>query len=139
MDEITSATRSFFIDIALQKGIKPKEILKDDIGRNYIKPLIDNGYLFANNASSEYGHGVVNGDNVPDKFIEIIDVASAQEIVIASDGYPKLFPTLKESEAYLKDVLLKDKLLCKEHKATKCMVEGNISFDDRTYVRFKVN
>lgn len=138
LDEIMSSARALFIEIALIKGVKPDDILKDDIGRNFIKPLINNGYLFGNNPNSEYGHGVINGETVPEKFIEIVNVIDANEIIMASDGYPKLFGTLKESEAFLKNVLSYDRLLYKEYKATKCMVENNISFDDRSYIRFQV-
>lgn len=138
LDEIFAAVRSLFIEISLMKGAKPEDILKDDIGRNFIKPLISQGYLFCNNTDSEYGHGVVNGDKVPDKFLEIIDASDAKEIVIASDGYPQIFPTLRESEEFLKNVLSNDRLLYKQYKTTKCVVDGNISFDDRSYVRFKV-
>ena len=60
------------------------------------------------------------------------------EIVLASDGYPFLRPTLAESEALLDQQRLNDPLNIGSFKATKAFVPGNNSFDDRSYVRFKV-
>ena len=62
----------------------------------------------------------------------------AKEIVLASDGYPFLKPTLAESEEVLKHLLAHDPQCTHDFIATKGLVEGNISFDDRTYIRFQV-
>lgn len=59
-------------------------------------------------------------------------------LILASDGYPRLFPTLAETEQYLRQVLTADPLMITLHPATKAWMEGNNSFDDRTYVRFSV-
>ena len=69
--------------------------------------------------------------------IKIIDVPdNAQEIVLASDGYPELLPTLEESERALKEILAEDPLFILRHKSTKGLQKGNNSFDDRAYIRF---
>ena len=60
------------------------------------------------------------------------------EIVLASDGYPHLAPTLAETEAWLDEQRRNDPLNIGEFKATKAFVEGNNSFDDRSYIRFIV-
>lgn len=65
-----------------------------------------------------------------------VDAEKKQEIVLASDGYPFLKPTLKESEAALMEQLTHDPQNIKTFIATKGLVDGNKSFDDRTYVRF---
>ena len=62
----------------------------------------------------------------------------AREIVLASDGYPFLKPTLAESEEALEHLLAHDPQCTHEFFATKGIVEGNKSFDDRTYIRFQV-
>lgn len=63
-------------------------------------------------------------------------ISSPYEVVLASDGYPFLKPTLAESEEALAKQITNDPQNIKYFIATKGIVEGNQSFDDRTYVRF---
>ena len=62
--------------------------------------------------------------------------SSSSEIVLASDGYPFLKPTLVASEAALAEQIANDPQNIHSFIATKGIVEGNKSFDDRTYIRF---
>ena len=62
--------------------------------------------------------------------------ASSSEIVLASDGYPFLKPTLAASEAALAEQIANDPQNIRSFIATKGIVDGNKSFDDRTYIRF---
>ena len=62
--------------------------------------------------------------------------SSSSEIVLASDGYPFLRPTLAASEAALAEQIANDPQNIHSFIATKGIVEGNKSFDDRTYIRF---
>ena len=61
---------------------------------------------------------------------------SSSEIVLASDGYPFLEPILAASEAALAEQIANDPQNIHSFIATKGIVEGNKSFDDRTYIRF---
>lgn len=63
---------------------------------------------------------------------------SSSEIVLASDGYPFLEPTLAASEAALAEQIANDPQNIRSFIATKGIIEGNKSFDDRTYIRFSV-
>lgn len=63
---------------------------------------------------------------------------SSSEIVLASDGYPFLKPTLAASEASLVEQIANDPQNIHSFIATKGIIEGNKSFDDRTYIRFSV-
>ena len=63
-------------------------------------------------------------------------LSSSSEIVLASDGYPFLKPTLAASEAALAEQIANDPQNIHSFIATKGIVEGNKSFDDRTYIRF---
>ena len=65
-------------------------------------------------------------------------VSSPNEVVLASDGYPFLKPTLAESEAALGHLIAHDPQCIHDFIATKGLVAGNKSFDDRTYIRFRV-
>lgn len=62
--------------------------------------------------------------------------SSSSEIVLASDGYPFLKPTLAASEASLAEQIANDPQNIHSFIATKGIVEGNKSFDARTYIRF---
>lgn len=62
--------------------------------------------------------------------------SSSSEIVLASDGYPFLKPTLAAGEAALAEQIANDPQNIHSFIATKGIVEGNKSFDDRTYIRF---
>ena len=61
---------------------------------------------------------------------------SSSEIVLASDGYPFLEPTLAASEVALAEQIANDPQNIHSFIATKGIVEGNKSIDDRTYIRF---
>lgn len=62
--------------------------------------------------------------------------SSSSELVLASDGYPFLKPTLAASEAALAEQIANDPQNIRSFIATKGIVEGSKSFDDRTYIRF---
>lgn len=62
--------------------------------------------------------------------------SSSSEIVLASDGYPFLKPSLAASEAALAEQIANDPQNIHSFIATMGIVEGNKSFDDRTYIRF---
>ncbi len=82
---------------------------------------------------------VVDGFPIPEDKVPVITLGFQPiEIVFASDGYPFLEPTLAESERRLDQQRRNDPLNIGSFKATKAFVEGNNSFDDRTYVRFTV-
>ena len=82
---------------------------------------------------------VIDGTPVYEQGISIIDVAKAREIVLATDVYPFLKSKLKESESALTQLLASDPLCITLFKATKAMMHGYRSFDDRCYVRFRPN
>ena len=68
--------------------------------------------------------------------IDIYDIPAGTEIILASDGYPYLENTLEASESKLKYILENDPLCYTLYKSTKGIQKGNVSFDDRSYVRF---
>lgn len=56
--------------------------------------------------------------------------------LLGRNGYPFLKPTLAESEAALVHLIAHDPQCIHDFIATKGLVAGNKSFDDRTYIRF---
>lgn len=128
----------------IRQGFTPQE------ARKTIEPLLIQAMLEGQNKTytvidgfSIYQKGVkVVSLNAPQKNVET-DVADSlplptKEIVLASDGYPFLKPTLSESEEALAHLLAYDPQCTHEFIATKGIVEGNKSFDDRTYIRFQI-
>ena len=84
-------------------------------------------------------YAVIDGFPIPETKVSIILLDfQPWEIVLASDGYPKLGKTLEETEAMLDKQRKNDPLNIGEFKATKAFIEGNNSFDDRSYIRFTV-
>ena len=79
---------------------------------------------------------VVDGFDIPLDKVKVIPVSSTSDIVLATDGYPFLRPTLAESETALANLIANDPLCISLYKATKGVLAGNASFDDRSYVRF---
>ena len=128
----------------IRQGFTPQE------ARKTIEPLLIQAMLEGQNKTYTvidgfpiYQKGVkVVSLNAPQKNVET-DVADSlplptKEIVLASDGYPFLKPTLTESEEALAHLLAYDPQCTHEFIATKGIVVGNKSFDDRTYIRFQI-
>lgn len=124
----------------IKQGMSPAE------ARQAIVPRLVQAMLDGQNRS----YAVIDGFPIYREGVKVVacpsrvdaeednDVAAEkeQEIVLASDGYPFLKPTLQESEDALANQLVHDPQNIKTFIATKGLVEGNLSFDDRAYVRF---
>ncbi len=137
IDVLLSDVRSLVLQSEKRKGRTLEELKENDLGREFILPLLRCQHIFAN-AEGEFSYGVFNGDKIPEDKITIYKVKDGDEIVLASDGYPYLERTLKESEARLSEEIKSNPLCDGDFRSTKGLVEGNFSFDDRTYIRFKV-
>jgi hypothetical protein len=138
IDALCAELRSVVIETELRNGRTYEEIRADDPGRRFILPLIRSARCFGNaDTGHPYDFAVIDGTPVPRKHRHVQRLSSLpQEIVIASDGYPVLFSTLGQSEAYLRDVNARDPLCFRENKGTKGLSSGLNSFDDRAYIRF---
>lgn len=138
IDSLLSEVRSCYLYSEILNGVSINELMIKDTGREFILPMLKRQWIFQNSKEdNEYAYGVVDGLEVLEKFIKIIDVSKAKQIVLASDGYPQLFSTLKETESYLNYVIQKDPLCFITNKSTKGIMKDNLSFDDRAYLNFK--
>ncbi len=140
IDSITSNARAMFIESEIKNGKSLDEMRKHDTGRDFITPLLLRQSLFQNtNSISDLNYTVIDGFFKDHASIKIIPIpAESNEIVLASDGYPFLKNTLKESEAKLEVVLRDDPLMYRLYKSTKGLQVNNISFDDRAYLRLEL-
>lgn len=139
----------------IEQGLSPAE------ARKQIEPLLIEAMLSAQNQT----YTVIDGFPIYREGVKVVSVSdscsvqdsvpasdsvpcsdsvsasgtifvSSSEIVLASDGYPFLKPTLAASEAALAEQIANDPQNIHSFIATKGIVEGNKSFDDRTYIRF---
>ena len=135
-DDILSEFRSLVLRI-WEKEEEVDETQKRWV-RELILPWILNATAFANDDTTEYGYACINGEPIPEKLIRTIALGkdASHEVILTSDGYPAVKSSLQETEEYLKYILQTDPDCYKFYKSTKGIQEGNISFDDRTYVKF---
>ncbi|MCR4852966.1 MAG: hypothetical protein K5893_05195 [Prevotella sp.] len=131
-EEGNALRRSEYIKQALAKGERTEHFQQQDNGRKLIIPAIIESCKGQNK-----DFAVIDGFPISLKHVKIVDCQQASEIVMSSDGYPVLKPTLKETEAFLAELLKKDPLCIDDYKATKGLMAGNKSFDDRSYIRFR--
>lgn len=128
-DVILSQFRSLMMELGAEAGD----------ARGEIEPWILKATAFANKRGTSYGYSVLNGEEIPKELIKVIPLSEEEhEIVLASDGYPVLKSSLKQSEQELARIIRDDPQCCKIYESTKGLKQGNVSFDDRTYVRFLV-
>ena len=89
-------------------------------------------------------YAVVDGFKIPRQKVKVFTFDfESWTIVLASDGYPVLRPTLAQSEAALAEQRTQDPLNIGANPsapfvATKAFSEGFTSFDDRSYIRFTI-
>ena len=134
MEATIAAERSFIIHKMLANGTHTiPALMSHDDGRDVIVSQIIDSCKWQNILFS-----VIDGFDIPLEKTKCIDASRCEEIVLASDGYPFLYPTLEETEATLRRLLHDDPLCINQYKATKGLAEGNLSFDDRAYIRLKV-
>ena len=140
VDAVVVRARQLVTQAHLLAGQSVETLRRDDPGRRAVKILLELQTQFMNRADNPYGYGAIGGGEVPKKFIEVISVpAETREVVLASDGYPQLESTLRESEERLEYVLEHDPLLTELHLAAKGRRPGAASFDDRAYVRLELD
>lgn len=138
-DSVLSDLRALLIHVALSQGTTIHELLEHDTCREQIIPFLNQQALLQNSSyESDFTYYALDGITTIEK--EHIHIAplspNTKEIVLSSDGYPTLKATLQETEDYLAYILQEDPLCYTLYRSTKGLVQGNISYDDRVYVRF---
>lgn len=138
IDVITSNKRAKKIKNLINNGMTVEELLENDLGRKYIMGDLLYQSNYQNNVKSPFGYFVFDGSEIHEKRIKIIDVKDVDELILASDGFLKVFPELDECESYLNKVITEDPLMFKIHPSTKGLYKGQKSFDDRTFLKLKI-
>ncbi len=137
VDSILTDARCAAVKYLLAHGHTAGDIRRHDLGRAVILDALREQTNFQNdpNAGNPYRYAVLDGTPVPEVLVRELPVADAQTLILASDGYPVLCDTVKESESALQQLLHTDPLCINDNAATKCLTEGNLSFDDRCFLK----
>lgn len=130
-----AAMRANEVERLLNEGHTTEELCRNDTARPVIIP-----HMIETMRNQNITYSVVDGFAIPRQHVRTITLDfQPYEIVLASDGYPFLYPTLEESEAALQHQRQNDPLNVGPHfQATKAFHPDFNSFDDRTYIRFCV-
>jgi hypothetical protein len=135
VDDVAADARASMLTALISSGMTVEELIAADPGRQMLMPLLQAQTLFGNSADPEFGFGVINGNPVPNLFVEEWELTPDEhDLVLTTDGYPKVFMTLEETEQYLREDLISDPLRIGKHRTTKGIAAGNVSFDDRAFV-----
>ena len=130
-----AAMRAKEVERLIDEGHTVDELCRNDIARPVIIP-----HMIETMRNQNITYSVVDGFPIDRRHVRTITLDfRPYEIVMASDGYPFLYPSLEESEEALQHQRQNDPLNIGPHfQATKAFHPDNNSFDDRTYIRFRV-
>lgn len=137
VDELNSELRSLTIS---KIGLENEQIQENDLGREYILPLLKKQSDFQNNpkAPEVFQYWAIDGFNIPDDKISTWKFnETPKTIELSSDGY--FYPedsTIESYERKVFSVIKEDPMMVKKYKSTKGVGEGNVSFDDRAVLIF---
>ena len=116
-----------------------ESLLREDVARKSVIPM-----MLESMKRQNIDYAVVDGFKIPRQKVKVFTFDfESWTIVLASDGYPVLRPTLAQSEAALAEQRANDPLNIGANPsapfvATKAFSEGFTSFDDRSYIRFTI-
>lgn len=139
VDRAASRFRAAVNAALLAKGTPIEEILLDDPGSQARRILTDNQQHLAN-STGPWGYGCINGKPVPAKHIEVFPIPDGPtDVILTSDGYTVVRPTLAETEATLFRQIEDDPAAIGElwpiGKSTR---PGSNAPDDRAYLRIRL-
>lgn len=141
IDGIMSEARAAMIEAMLARGMSPDQICEADPGRALIAPFLAVQAVLQNHPdpSQAYAFPVFDGFPIRMEQVNIFTAGpETEEIVLASDGYPEVLPTLSASESRLAEILSRDPLCFREYRSTKGVRPGCVPFDDRAYLRIRL-
>ena len=139
IDDLTSNLRAFYIEVLLAQNHTIEELLSNDLSRELILPVLEEQMRLQNSPSkNEFSYSVIDGFRPDYDLIRVIPVKNSRNIILASDGYPRIYNNLEETENYLNYILENDPLCYTIFKSTKGKYNGQNSFDDRAYVKITI-
>lgn len=141
VDTVLTRIRADVTRHLLDRGHTTGELLRDDPGRRFILPALREQTFFQNDADvrNPFRYAVLDGTPVDLRLVPVVEAGGAGEVILATDGYPLVEDTLAATEDTLADLLRRDPLCIGVNAATKCLLAGQRSFDDRTYLRLSLS
>jgi hypothetical protein len=139
VDHIAASFRAAVLAAEAAAGkLSMDEVAETDPGRLAARALTGRqGAL--RNSTGPYGYAAIDGRPVPASSVVVHPVPEEiDELVIASDGYPFIGETLAAAESELARLLAIDPWCVAELAGTKGVRPGQVSFDDRAYLRLRV-
>ena len=137
IDDMNAEIRAFYLEYALKQGSTIAELKENDVGRKAILKNFLMQFSFENQ-DGQFGYPVLNGMGINPSLAVRHHVNTDDMVILASDGYPVLSNTLKDSEQMLEEIIQEDPMCFRRYLSTKGLKQGNQSFDDRTYCRFSI-
>ncbi|MEV6349295.1 hypothetical protein [Actinoplanes sp. NPDC051851] len=140
IDRVAGAFRAAVLAAEAAAGtISMDRVAEVDPGRLAARALTGRQGALRNSAGP-YGYAAVDGRPVPPSLVVVHPVPDdIDEVVIASDGYPVIDKTLAASESTLASLREKDPWCVAELVGTKGVLPGQVSFDDRAYLRIRLS
>ena len=139
IDEAAYSFRAAVNAALIEKGSPLAEIIETDPGSQAARPLFDSQQHLANKVGP-WGFGCVDGQIVPDEYLEVFPIPSGtNQVVITSDGFPVVGPSLRESERALSELVQRDPAAVGDlWSIGKSCKPGSNAPDDRAYLRLRV-
>lgn len=128
-EHIAAEKRAARLRQALAQGARLEDLQANDIGRAAI-------YADLLDSCKRQNKDFAVIDGFPIAMQHVAALPAGATVVLATDGYPFLHDTLCASERHLQALLSTDPLCIHHYVATKGVIPGNQSFDDRAYIRF---
>ena len=140
IDKLHESLRSFFLRAEILKGKSEEELymLQDEI-QSFTNCISSNQAFFQNSTDSLFGYSAMDGFYNQFNNLKVYEIPEGiDELVLSSDGYPKLYNNLADSESYLLTQIRQDPLCFKSNLSVKGVCPGFNSYDDRSYLRIKI-
>lgn len=129
IDRVVADARAALLLCRLVQGDIVARLAVTDPGRAMVTSLLKAQNVLAN----------LDARRVPRRYLDVLELdETVTEVVLASDGYLSPGPTLGDAEDELSASLAADPLRIGLRASTKAAPAGGNSFDDRTYVRLRV-
>lgn len=138
IDTLMENLRALYIEVELQGG-KSEEALVQDLERiqKTLSTQMAFQPIFQNSTKqTSFSYFALDGFFTNFAAVQVVKLGDADtQVVLGSDGYPQLLESLHATERRLAALLSSDPLCFRENRSTKGLEEGNVSFDDRSYLR----
>lgn len=135
--EAAAAYRAQVLNKFLAQERDLYDLVNSDIGRSAIMETIAKEDRKADGVTALTARQGASLETILEH-VEVFQLHDDQMVILGTDGYPHLLPTLDESEDWLMEEKDRDPLFINDYKALRGWGEYDGGYDDRTYVRFVV-